>query len=102
VTLSGHRWLFRNFSLIDAGVGAGAGTAAVWSVRALARALTGQRMLASAAGATFFFLRFADRLGRRRDHAQGASGVYFFGRRAEIAIGPKAMIEFYTNYPTER
>ena len=40
-TLSGHRWLFRHFALIDAGTSGGAGLATLWSLRYLVRAMTG-------------------------------------------------------------
>jgi SAM-dependent methyltransferase len=94
-TLSGHRWLFRDFSAIDCGVTGGAGTAMQWSLRYLIRALTGSQKLASAVRLPLFWLRFLDGLGNRRMIADAAAGVYFFGRKAGSPIGPKDMVAFY-------
>ena len=94
-TLSGHRWLFRNFTAIDSGVVSGAGTALVWSVRYFVQALSGRRVLGRLAGTSVFFLRFGDYIGSSRAHADAASAVYFYGRKAQVAIGPKDMIDYY-------
>ena len=94
-TLSGHRWLFRQFDLIDAGVVAGAGSAFLWSARFLVRALTGSNKLATLASYPLLWLRFLDRIAKRRFNADGACGVYFFGRKATKPIGPRDVIAFY-------
>jgi SAM-dependent methyltransferase len=101
-TLSGHRWLFRNFSHIAAGYSTGAGTAFIWSIRYLVRALTGSSRFGTLVSMFFFFFRFADGIGNLRAQTDGASGVYFFGRKAATAIGPKAIIEFYNNFSAIR
>lgn len=94
-TVSGHRWLFRNFTLISAGASAGAGTASYWSLRYFIRALTGRRTLAHAAAIPFFWLRYFDRWAKARPNQDAASGVYFFGTKAETPLGPREMITFY-------
>jgi SAM-dependent methyltransferase len=101
-TLSGHRWLFRRFSQIDAGTSAGAGTAAIWSVRYLLRALGWPRPLISAANLMLFPLRYADNTASRRLQADAASGVYFIGRKSEAPLGPKDMPAYYESQDAVR
>lgn len=94
-TLSGHRWLFRRFELIDAGVSKGAGSAALWSVRYLIRSVTASGSVGSLAQLPLFWLRYADRCSRRKAAADAASAVYFYGRRSDRAITPKEIVAFY-------
>jgi SAM-dependent methyltransferase len=94
-TLSGHRWLFRNFSEIESGVVAGAGTAAVWSMRYFWRALTGNTSLGTLLAAPFFWLRFFDKLAKPRHNADAASGVFFFGMKGNESLRPKDMVTYY-------
>lgn len=101
-TLSGHRWLFRHFALIDAGTTAGAGLATLWSVRSLVRALTGSGPLGRLAEIACCWLRIIDRWGDPRDTADAASGVYFYGRKSPVPISPKDIIAFYDEQKTRR
>jgi SAM-dependent methyltransferase len=94
-TLSGHRWLFRHFRMIDAGFTSGPGTALIWAIRYFVRFLTRSQKLATAAMFAFFWLRFFDRWPGGRFAADGASGVFFYGERAEIPLRPKEIIGFY-------
>ncbi len=94
-TLSGHRWLFRRFDLVAAGYAGGPGMALNWSIRYFVRALTGSERIGALAGLAFFWLRFFDSLASGRNSADGASGVFFYGRRAEGALSPKEIIAFY-------
>lgn len=94
-TKSGHRWLFRRFAQIDAGAVNGPGTALVWSIRYLARALGAPNKLATLVVLPFFWLRYLDSFTRRREGADAASGVFFLGRKSELAITPKDMITYY-------
>jgi SAM-dependent methyltransferase len=97
-TLSGHRWLFRKFTVIEAGTSIGAGTALTWSIEHFLWALIGSRKAAVLLSLPFFFLRFSDRVGSRRAHADSASGVHFFGRRSETSVTPREMVPFYENF----
>jgi SAM-dependent methyltransferase len=94
-TLSGHRWLFRSFELVDAGYAGGPGVALNWSIRYFIRALTGSEKLGALAGLAFFWLRFFDRWAPGRGAADAASGVFFYGRRSEGVLTPKEAIAFY-------
>ena len=101
-TLSGHRWLFRHFALIDAGTSGGAGLATLWSVRYLARAMTGSGPLGTLLQLAFCWLRFFDRWTAPRDNADAASAVYFYGRKSFVPISPKDVIAFYADQKTRR
>jgi SAM-dependent methyltransferase len=92
---SGHRWLFRDFALVDSGVVHGPGTALVWSIRAAVTALTRSRAVGTIAGVVCFWLRHLDRIVGAREAVDGASGVYFLGTRADQPIGPKEVIAHY-------
>ncbi len=92
-TVSGHRWLFKNFTMIEGGASLGAGAALIWSIRYLIRALTGSDQLGTAIALLFFWLRFLD--GRSRNQQDAASGVYFFGAKSVQTIRPTDMINFY-------
>jgi SAM-dependent methyltransferase len=99
-TLSGHRWLFRHFELIDAGTSGGAGLATIWSVRYLARATTGSGPLGTLLQLAFCWLRFIDRWAGPRDTADAASAVYFYGRRSPTPMSPKDIVAFYAEQKT--
>jgi SAM-dependent methyltransferase len=99
-TLSGHRWLFRHFALIDAGTSGGAGLASLWSVRYLARAMTGSGPLGTLMQLAFFWLRLIDRWADPRDSADAASAVYFYGRKSQTPIAPKDIVAFYAEQKT--
>jgi SAM-dependent methyltransferase len=91
-TKSGHRWLFRNFEQIDAGAVAGAGTAAIWSLRYLLRALGWER---THLALPFFWLRLLDGWTRSQPNADAASCVYFFGVKSANSLSPKDMVGYY-------
>lgn len=94
-TLSGHRWLFRNFEEIDSGAVGGAGKALVWSIRYVALSMGLSTRLATLAALPFFWVRFIDRFARPGPKSDAASGVYFFGRRSERTLRAKDMLRYY-------
>jgi SAM-dependent methyltransferase len=94
-TLHGHRWLFRRFSVIDAGVTRGAGTGLVWSIRYFIRALTRNSRISTMLTLPFFWLRYADQLLDNGMSADAASGVFFLGRRSDTSISPRDILGFY-------
>jgi SAM-dependent methyltransferase len=94
-TLSGHRWLFRDFEEIDAGAVGGAGKALVWSIRYVALSLGLSTRMATLAALPFFWVRFVDRFARPGPKTDAASGVYFFGRKSEHALSAKDMLRYY-------
>jgi len=94
-TQSGHRWLFKRFSEIDAGSIGGAGVALVWSIRYFSRALGAGDKLSRLISLPFFWIRYFDVIARGRAVADAASGFFFLGRRAERAIDPHSMPKYY-------
>ncbi|MGH7707317.1 MAG: class I SAM-dependent methyltransferase [Vulcanimicrobiaceae bacterium] len=95
-TESGHRWLFRDFSLIDSGVVAGPGVQLAWSLAHIARAVIPLRGVATVVrnGASWPGA-LIDRLIPRRVAVDGASSVYFLGRRSDQRLRPRDMIAHY-------
>ncbi|MEA3039437.1 MAG: hypothetical protein QOE79_1950 [Sphingomonadales bacterium] len=93
-TLSGHRWLFRNFEQIDAGAVLGPGTALLWSIFYYLRALLG-RKVATLGTFLFAWVRLADRARPSRAALDAACGVYFLGRRSERSLAPSDMSAYY-------
>lgn len=85
----GHRRLFKDFVELDRGVVVGPATALVWSLRYFARSLprhshTAATLLDKLATLAFFWLKYLDRILVSHPGAgDGASGVFFLGRRAE-------------------
>jgi hypothetical protein len=98
---SGHRWLFRWFHQVDRGVVAGPGTAMTWSIDHLARSLFRSRAAGRVFRTAFFWLRFADAMVDRGYAADGASAVYFLGRRADAPITPRAALRGYAGAQAE-
>ena len=94
-TRSGHRWLFRRFEEIDAGVVLGAGTQFVWAVEHLVRGLTRSVRLGAVARLAIALAGHLDRVIPERFSADAASAVYFLGRKSDRAISAKEMVPYY-------
>lgn len=94
-TASGHRWLFRNFTVMAAGVVGGPGTVAIWSLRYIIRSITRYKMLAAAVSMLFVWLRILDFIPNKRGNADGASATYFLGKKAAEPLQAGAMIDYY-------
>ena len=89
-TASGHRWLFRRFEQIDAGVGSGSGAGAglAWSVRYFVRSFVGNR-IAMLVALPLLLLRHLDRFAHPRRRADAARGVFMWGRKSERSLDSK-------------
>ncbi|MDB5460810.1 MAG: class SAM-dependent methyltransferase [Caulobacteraceae bacterium] len=94
-TMNGHRWLFRNFRLLDAGSTGGAGTTLTWALKYFARALTGSNKIGSAVGLAFSWLRLFD--GTSQGHEDAACGTYFFGRKSTESLSREDLVSFYAS-----
>jgi SAM-dependent methyltransferase len=94
-TDSGHRWLFRRFAETDRGVVAGPGTTLSWSLDHWARGVTGSRAVGRAVRLLLFWVRFADRVARADAGTDGASALYFLGRRSTDTLAPRAIVRGY-------
>jgi SAM-dependent methyltransferase len=94
-TESGHRYLFRSFERIDSGSVAGAGTALRWSVNFFVRALTRSGRLGNITALCFFWLSYFDRILDPNHSIDGASSVFFLGRKTAIPITEAEIIDYY-------
>lgn len=94
-TLSGHRWLFREFDEIDAGQVLGPGTASLWSMKHLMRSLGLSKTIAAAMLLPFFWLRLLDRVARRGGALDGACGLYFLGTKSTQPMKANALPAYF-------
>jgi SAM-dependent methyltransferase len=94
-TESGHRWLFRGFERVDSGVVAGPGIQMAWSIEHLVTGLLRSRTAGRIARLLFFWVQWLDEWIPERFAIDGASCVFFFGRKAERALTPREMVAEY-------
>ncbi len=94
-TLSGHRWLFKSFTEIDAGPTNGAGRALVWSLAYFSRALLRSDRLWLPLRIAFGWLGRLDPLMDKRRNEDAASGSYFIGRKSSTSLIPADIVKFY-------
>ncbi len=94
-TDSGHRWLFRNFEALDSGVVQGPFTVLLWSINYAARGLFRSFRAGLVAKLLFFWLKYFDRLVPERFAVDGASGLYFLGRKSGAPLSPAEVVQYY-------
>jgi len=94
-TESGHRYLFRRFSLLDSGTSGGPGTQLTWSIDYFARAVFRSRRMGKLFKLAFSWLWLFDAIIPAPYASDAASGVYFLGRRSTRSISPRDMVAFY-------
>jgi SAM-dependent methyltransferase len=94
-TDSGHRYLFRGFECIDSGVVKGPGMQLIWSIDYFVRALFRSARAGYLARVPFFWLNYIDRHLDERYAVDGASGVFFLGRKSGSRISPRDIIDYY-------
>ena len=92
---SGHRYLFRRFEAISTGVSGGPGIQFMWSVDYLARSVFRSRSAGKLAKLAFFWTQYLDNLIPEEYAVDGASGVYFYGRKAQQVVSPSDIIAHY-------
>jgi SAM-dependent methyltransferase len=95
-TESGHRWLFRDFERIDCGLVSGVGEVFASSFDYVVRAL----LRSSAAGRlaripALLLARAVDALASERYALDGASSVFFLGRKSGRRVTPREIVEHY-------
>ncbi len=94
-TESGHRWLFRDFEVIDAGALTGPGTQLAWTADYLVRALTRSQTAGRVAHRILSPLSYLDRLVPATHSIDNSPAVYFLGRRSESSLSPRDMAAYY-------
>jgi SAM-dependent methyltransferase len=92
---SGHRYLFRHFSLLKSGYLLGVGTSLLWSLSYFIGALFRSRLVAKVFRFFFFWLSYFDKIIPDSYNVDGACGVFFIGRRTAQEISPKDIIRHY-------
>ncbi len=99
-TPAGHRLVFRRFEEIRSGMTAGPGTVLSWSCRYFLRSFADRaatRFLADVAASltTSWLWRFDRLLVRRPSALSAASGVYFLGRRSDVTLTDRELLDMY-------
>jgi SAM-dependent methyltransferase len=94
-TESGHRYLFRKFERIASGVVTGPGTQLSWSIEYAARSIFRSRVLGKVVKFCFFWVVYLDRIIPAPYALDGASAVFFLGRKSDREVTPKEMIAYY-------
>ena len=99
-TENGHRWLFRRFDRIASGAVNGPGSVLIWAIRSVMTGITRSRKLGELLTLPFFWLRWSDWLIGKSHASDGASGVFFLGRRSEVTIEPRDVVSAYRGVKT--
>ena len=93
-TESGHRYLFRNFAVRNAGIVAGLGTQLLWSIVYFSRGIN--RRAGQIAQLTFFWLPKLDRWLDPMATVDGASSIYFYGHSSTVSVSPAEIVDYYS------
>ncbi len=94
-TESGHRYLFKNFSLIKSGFTKGVGTTLLWSIDYFITGIFRNKIAGKLFKILFFWLRFFDRIVPDKYNVDGASGTFFIGSKSDIIIDDVQIISHY-------
>tara|TARA_B100000963_G_scaffold320730_1_gene303480 strand:- start:2793 stop:3719 length:927 start_codon:yes stop_codon:yes gene_type:complete len=94
-TDSGHRYLFKNFSILKSGPVAGVGTSLLWSISYFFGSLFRSVLVKKVTRIFFFWLRYFDFLVPNNQNIDGASGVYFIGKISNETLNEKEIINYY-------
>ena len=95
-TERGHRYLFREFALLDSGPSAGPGRTLMWAIDYFARSVFRSRTAGKIAKLAFFWVQYFDRFIPESYAIDGASGVYFLGTKSTDEVSPDVLIENYS------
>ncbi|HEY4344560.1 MAG TPA: class I SAM-dependent methyltransferase [Parvibaculum sp.] len=91
----GHRWLFRDFDVLDRGPIGGPGLSVYWAMKYFFRGLTRSRMAANVLSLPFGVLALFDRFMPAGHLIDGANGVYFLGRKSETGLQASGIAAAY-------
>ena len=94
-TETGHRFLFRSFSLIKSGACAGPGVQTLWSVDYLFRSVFRSRIVGKIAKLLFFWLQYLDYIIPDSYASDAASGVFFLGKKNVKSVSAKKIVLGY-------
>lgn len=85
-TESGHRWLFKDFELVDSGVVGGLGDQLLWTLDRLVRGIFRSVYLGKAIKLSLFWLRYLDKLIPQEYITDAATSVFFLGKKSPKSI----------------
>lgn len=93
----GHRYLFRNFRPLRAGVLSGAGTQLQWSLDYFFRGLFRSRKMGKLVKLCFFWLQYFDRIIPLPYNVDAAGGVFFLGVKDnnKVELGKAEIASYY-------
>ena len=94
-TDSGHRFLFKNFTSLKSGSNGGVGTTLMWSISYFFGGLFRSTFMRKIFRVLFFWLRFFDPLVSKKQNVDGASGVFFIGRKSATPFLEYQIIDYY-------
>ena len=94
-TGSGHRYLFRDFDHLCSGAVGGPGVQFMWSVEHLTRGVFHSVRAGKIAKLAFFWTQYFDLIIPPTYAEDGASGIFFYGRRSTRTMTPHQIIAFY-------
>ena len=94
-TLSGHRFLFRDFMVLESGPHGGPGSQLNWSMDHFARALFRSRNVGRLVKLLSIWLVWFDFVASRSHSVDAASGTFLLGRKSAQRITPRDIIAFY-------
>jgi SAM-dependent methyltransferase len=93
-TESGHRYLFRHFTVRNSGASAGLGTQLLWSIVYFGRGI--HFRAGQIARVSFFWLPKLDHRLNPRVTIDGASGVFFYGHTSTEVVTPAEIVSYYS------
>ncbi|USH05140.1 class I SAM-dependent methyltransferase [Grimontia kaedaensis] len=94
-TESGHRLLFRQFSLVKSGVCSGAGTQLLWALEGFFSGLFRSHWAGKAIKLSLFWVMLFDRLIPEKYNVDAANGVFFLGAKTECSISNAEIVAHY-------
>jgi SAM-dependent methyltransferase len=94
-SLSGHRWLFRDFEMMAAGISSGPPETLNWAIRYFVQAMARSNKVGTLTSLAFFWLRPFRALMGPRWSADAAGGTFFYGRKSDRATTPRELVAFY-------
>jgi SAM-dependent methyltransferase len=96
-TVIGHRYLFKNFELIDMGGNGGANIVLAWSIRYFIWSLTRSRLISRVIGISCsIILKPFNKLLSKKSLYDASSGVFFMGKKIEgHRVTHKELITLY-------
>lgn len=95
-TDSGHRWLFKDFDVLESGPIGGPAAQMLWSVHHLVWGLTRSRTLGLIVRSVLRPIQLLDRFVSRAHRLDAATGVYLLGKRADNPVAPADVIQYYS------